>query len=140
MPDADSPTFWQFELPHTAAAVPMARSLVRDALAELDEPADRDTAELLTAELVTNAIQHTPGDQSVVLVVELLTGGCRIEVHDRNPAPPGDLKNPESDPHALEERGRGLVLIRALSSRAGYRATPRGKAVWFTLHPPGEPR
>ncbi|MGP4000327.1 ATP-binding protein [Streptomyces sp. 8N706] len=133
MTDADTPTFWRIDLPHTTAAVPLARALIRSALAELDEPADRDTAELLTAELVANAVNHTHGDEPIELVVELLAGGCQIEVHDRNPAPPGDLAGAHSDPYALEEHGRGLLLIRALSSRAGYRPTPRGKAVWFTL-------
>ena len=53
---------WRIALPHTAAAVPVARALVRTALADSTHPADSDTAELLTAELVANAVEHTAGD------------------------------------------------------------------------------
>ncbi|GAA3214402.1 hypothetical protein GCM10020256_15210 [Streptomyces thermocoprophilus] len=41
--------------------MPVARALVRDALTEAEHGADRDTAELLTAELVANAVEHTSG-------------------------------------------------------------------------------
>ncbi|MCZ9340336.1 ATP-binding protein, partial [Streptomyces sp. TRM76130] len=71
---------WRVALPHTAAAVPVARALVRTALAELAHAADCDTAELLTAELVANAVEHTAGETPIELVVELLPTGCRVEV------------------------------------------------------------
>jgi len=35
---------WRIALPHSAAAVPVARALVRTALAELEHGADCDTA------------------------------------------------------------------------------------------------
>ncbi|MFJ3901339.1 ATP-binding protein [Streptomyces sp. NPDC090025] len=136
------PAAWRVELPHTTAAVPIARALVRTALMAIEGPeraaADRDTAELLTAELVANAVEHTPGDGPIELVVELLPapGGCQIEVHDHGPAAgPDQLVGP--DPAApvdpWQEHGRGLLLIRALSSDCGHRPTAHGKAVWFTL-------
>lgn len=223
-------TFWHFALPHTAAAVPMARALVRTALTEIDATVDHDTAELLTAELVANAVQHTSGDEPIRLVVKLLATCWQVEVHDPDPAPPDglgspgvnclallpqlqgppaeetipaapspavpspvasaptpsyaappspypahptpspadhpvrppapaprpssgpaagpvgdchdiraiqDLDTPDLmeifDPQEVEECGRGLLLIRTLSADSGYRATPYGKAVWFTL-------
>ncbi|MGW2832307.1 ATP-binding protein [Streptomyces sp. NPDC001286] len=125
---------WRVALPHSAAAVPVARALVRTALAELEHGADSDTAELLTAELVANAVEHTTGDAPIELVVELLPSGCRVEVHDPDPAPPGDLTTPSpGSPDPWQEHGRGLLLIRALSSSCGHRATGSGKAVWFRL-------
>ncbi|MGW5638484.1 ATP-binding protein [Streptomyces sp. NPDC003832] len=126
---------WRVALPHTTAAVPVARALVRTALAELEHSADSDTAELLTAELVANAVEHTTaGEGPIELVVELLPGGCRVEVHDPDPAPPGSLTQPDSgEPDPWQEHGRGLLLIRALSSSCGHRPTPSGKAVWFRL-------
>ncbi|WP_405437785.1 ATP-binding protein [Streptomyces avidinii] len=131
---------WRIALPHTAAAVPLARALVRTALAETDAPADRDTAELLTAELVANAVAHTRSGAPIELVVELLANGCQVEVHDSDPNPPGglsarpDVDRPEADrPDPWQEHGRGLLLIRSLSSGCGHRPTPHGKAVWFTL-------
>jgi len=130
-----APASWRIALPHTAAAVPVARALVRTALAEIEHAADSDTAELLTAELVANAVEHTTGDVPIELVVELLPTGCQVEVHDADPAPPGDLTVPDPlcEPDPWQEHGRGLLLIRALSSSCGHRPTESGKAVWFRL-------
>ncbi|WP_454319190.1 ATP-binding protein [Streptomyces phaeoluteigriseus] len=126
---------WRIALPHSAAAVPVARALVRTALAELEHGADSDTAELLTAELVANAVEHTAGDDPIELVVQLLPTGCQVEVHDPDPVPPGDLTRPPAgrEPDPWQEHGRGLLLIRALSSSCGHRPTENGKAVWFRL-------
>ncbi|MDH6625804.1 anti-sigma regulatory factor (Ser/Thr protein kinase) [Streptomyces sp. LBL] len=125
---------WRIALPHSAAAVPVARALVRTALTELDHGADSDTAELLTAELVANAVEHTVGDAPIELVVELLPTGCQVEVHDPDPAPPVSLTLPvDIEPDPWQEHGRGLLLIRTLSSSCGHRPTESGKAVWFTL-------
>ncbi|MEU7425591.1 MULTISPECIES: ATP-binding protein [unclassified Streptomyces] len=125
---------WRIALPHTTAAVPVARALVRSALTEVEHAADHDTAELLTAELVANAVEHTAGRGPIELVVELLPTGCRVEVHDPDPAPPGHLTRPViEEPDPWQEGGRGLLLIRALSSSCGHRPTPSGKAVWFRL-------
>ncbi len=139
MPDASA---WRIALPHTTAAVPLARALVRTALAEVDAPADSDTAELLTAELVANAVEHTRPGVPIELVVELLESGCQVEVHDGDPQPPGDLTARPDDTHPdpWQEHGRGLLLIRTLSSACGHRPTPYGKAVWFTLPARRAPR
>ncbi|MEU9981689.1 ATP-binding protein [Streptomyces sp. NPDC050856] len=132
---ASSPSSWRVPLPHTTAAVPLARALIRTALADPDAPADSDTAELLTAELVANAVEHTPGPGPIELVVRVRPSGCRVEVHDHDPAPPGDLAlpGPDQEPDPWQEHGRGLLLIRTLSAACGQRRTARGKAVWFTL-------
>ncbi|MFF3398794.1 ATP-binding protein [Streptomyces sp. NPDC002659] len=133
MLEASGPASWRVALPHSAAAVPIARALVRTALADIELSADRDTAELLTAELVANAVEHTRGGGPIHLVVELLPTGCQVEVHDADPAPPSRLSQHAPEPDAMQEHGRGLLLIRALSSACGHRATDAGKAVWFTL-------
>jgi anti-sigma regulatory factor (Ser/Thr protein kinase) len=132
--DTPAPASWRIALPHSVAAVPVARALVRTALAELEHAADSDTAELLTAELVANAVEHTAGEGPIELVVELLPTGCQVEVHDPDPAPPGDLTVPHpAEPDPWQEHGRGLLLIRTLSSSCGHRPTESGKAVWFRL-------
>ncbi|MFF8593546.1 ATP-binding protein [Streptomyces sp. NPDC015220] len=125
---------WRVALPHTPAAVPVARALVRTALAEPERTADSDTAELLTAELVANAVEHAAGGGPIELVVQLLEAGCHVEVRDPDPAPPGDLTRPSlTAPDPWQEHGRGLLLIRALSSSCGHRPAGAGKAVWFRL-------
>ncbi|MEU7059779.1 ATP-binding protein [Streptomyces sp. NPDC046197] len=133
-PPSAASASWRVALPHTVAAVPVARALVRTALAELEHTADCDTAELLTAELVANAVEHTAGHGPIELVVELQPTGCHVEVHDPDPAPPGGLTRPGLEaPDPWQEGGRGLLLIRALSSSCGHRPTESGKAVWFRL-------
>lgn len=134
MYEPPAPAFWRIALPQTAAAVPVARALVRTALTELKHTTDGDTAELLTAELVANAVEHAVGDGPIELVVELLPTGCKVEVHDPDPAPPGNLTQAVTeDPDPWQEHGRGLLLIRSLSSSCGHRLTESGKAVWFRL-------
>ncbi|MEQ8146732.1 ATP-binding protein [Streptomyces sp. OP7] len=134
-----APTSWRVALPHTTAAVPVARALVRTALAEREHTADCDTAELLTAELVANAVEHTSGPAPIELVVRLLPTGFQVEVHDADPEPPRDLTRPNPElPDPWQEHGRGLLLIRMLSSSCGHRPTESGKAVWFRL--PGQRR
>jgi anti-sigma regulatory factor (Ser/Thr protein kinase) len=154
VPDPASTTAsWRFALPHTTAAVPLARALVRNTLADSGAPVDGHTAELLTAELVANAVQHTGGEEPIELVVELTPDGAwQVEVHDQDPNPPAALRAPDarsgpdtgsgpgapgrpdgSDPREVSERGRGLQLLRTLSAEAGYRPTATGKAVWFRL-------
>ncbi|ASY32325.1 putative regulatory protein [Streptomyces sp. Tu6071] len=134
MPDPAAIRSWHRTLPHSPQAVPLARALVREALAG----PDRDTAELLTAELVANAVEHTEGYRPVELYVELLASHCQVEVLDSDPAPPGDLGSPVplEAPDPLAEGGRGLLLIRALAAACGHRPTDWGKAVWFRLAAP----
>lgn len=128
---------WSIELPHDPVAVPIARALVRTALGETCCPdADADTtdaAELLTSEVVANAVVHTDGADPIRLTVAPVPEGFRIEVHDDDPRPVAGLTHAGLPPSELSETGRGLLLIRAMSSAAGYRKTPAGKAVWFTI-------
>ncbi|GHJ40749.1 ATP-binding protein [Streptomyces sp. TS71-3] len=133
IPPAQVP--WRIALPRTTAAVPMARAVVRSALAEFDHTPECETAELLTAELVANAVEHTAAEGPIELVVAMLPGTCQVEVHDRDPSPPGSLGLPGhvEEPDPWSEHGRGLVLLRTLSSSCGHRPTDTGKAVWFTL-------
>nr|WP_255955020.1 ATP-binding protein [Streptomyces sp. ODS25] len=134
-------TVWRLALPRDRAAVPVARTLVRRALADerrpgpTGRPTDSDTAELLTAELVANALEHTVTGGPIELVVRILPGGCHVEVHDGDPVPPGELglPGPSEAPDPWQEHGRGLLLLRTLSSACGHRPTESGKAVWFTL-------
>ncbi|MFJ9854674.1 ATP-binding protein [Streptomyces sp. NPDC101150] len=150
MPETSHPPVWRIALPHAPAAVSLARALVRTALLDLRAAADGGTAELLAAELVTNAVQHTPCTGPLHLVVERVPTGCQVEVHDGEPAPCagrcGETVREDSGAGndagcgsdlgqslGEGESGRGLTLVQSLSSAAGCRPTPHGKAVWFTL-------
>ncbi|MGW3012605.1 hypothetical protein ACWC9R_27740 [Streptomyces sp. NPDC001219] len=101
MLEPHTPATWHITLPRGATAVPIARAMVRTAMQDLRATADRTTAQLLTAELVTNVLKHTHGADPIELVVELRPAGCRIEVHDDNPL----LVEGLGDPLPLAEPG-----------------------------------
>ncbi len=86
-----------------------------------------DDAELVTSELVTNALLHT--DTPVTVKVGVDADTLRVEVHDEcSELPvPGVLR-----PDAMS--GRGLLLVERLTQRWGVTRVPvAGKCVWFEL-------
>jgi anti-sigma regulatory factor (Ser/Thr protein kinase) len=109
------------------AAVPEARSQVRAAIRAWKVPVDPEAAELLTSELVTNALRHETGP-AVVLDITRFCGELRVDVHDTSRCLPQ-----VADVPADAETGRGLLLVAALSAEWGFYRTPAGKAVYFTL-------
>ncbi|MGP3951873.1 ATP-binding protein [Streptomyces sp. 7N604] len=105
-----------------------------------------DIAELLTSELVTNALIHTDRDAEVTatLVGGRGSGGrgtvaqapsrvpsayrLRVEVRDfvaRRPV----LRRPDGEGTG----GRGLMLVQSLADAWGVRPLGAGKVVWFEL-------
>jgi anti-sigma regulatory factor (Ser/Thr protein kinase) len=109
------------------AAAGEARSQVRAAIRAWDVPVDPDVAQLLTSELVTNAIRHEAGE-IITLFITCCYGHLRVDVHDTSPFFPV-----LADAAADEETGRGLMLVDTLSAKWGCDRTPAGKAVYFTL-------
>ncbi|MGI8809642.1 MAG: ATP-binding protein [Acidimicrobiales bacterium] len=84
------------------------------------------TAVLLVSELVTNAVRHARGP--CALVVTFGSHTVEFSVEDGDPrAPAPRLAG------ALDESGRGFVLVGALADDWGIRTLPVGKATWFTL-------
>jgi anti-sigma regulatory factor (Ser/Thr protein kinase) len=110
-------------------AVGEVRALLRDQLQHWEVPGLVDTAELLTSELVTNALVHT--DQGA-LFTATLTGGTerrlRIEVRDFSARRPQPRQASDHTPS-----GRGLLLVRELADAWGVRVQRLGKTVWFEL-------
>jgi anti-sigma regulatory factor (Ser/Thr protein kinase) len=108
-------------------AVPEARRALRELLRHWGRPGKSEIAELLTSELVTNALIHT--DHDAVLTATVGPRGLRVEVRDfvgRRPR----LRVPDADDGT---HGRGLVLVQTLADAWGVRAHGVGKAVWFEL-------
>ncbi|MFF7235089.1 ATP-binding protein [Streptomyces collinus] len=108
-------------------AVPEARRELRELLRHWGRPGRSEIAELLTSELVTNALVHTDADAVLIAVVS--ARGLRVEVRDfvaRRPR----LRVPEltEDTH-----GRGLLLVQSLADAWGVRPHGVGKSVWFEL-------
>lgn len=90
-----------------------------------------DSAELLTSELVTNAVQHGGGCTSLRLSRDF--NFVRIEVSHQQSGRPV-ARRAEAD----EERGRGLLLVEHVASAWGV--SHDGTTVWFTIALPKESR
>src|SRR5437764_14018756 len=90
---------------------------------------DADTTEigvLLTTELVTNAIVHARTD--FALRVTTSEERLRVEVSDSSQDPPRLVPI-----HGLEDHGRGLHLVDALSATWGVDSREHGQAVCVVL-------
>ncbi|MFC8505015.1 ATP-binding protein [Streptomyces sp. NPDC057411] len=87
-----------------------------------------DAAELVVAELASNAVTHgrVPG-RDFELRLELGGDHVRIEVSDTR----GE-REPVPDPHP-DGSGYGLLLVAALSTAWGVKARSVGKTVWATV-------
>lgn len=88
-----------------------------------------DSAELLTSEVVTNALVH--GDSDVDVCLRMYPDHLRVEVRDSDshPAMLMDLGPEEGS----AEGGRGILIVSALASSWGNSPSGRGKTVWFEL-------
>lgn len=99
---------------------------------------DREAvAELLTSELVTNALVHTGhGAEVTATVVDEPDGReadrLRVEVRDFLALQPRPQR-----PGSESTHGRGLLLVQSLADAWGVRRQGAGKVVWFELD--GEP-
>ncbi|CAM5553093.1 ATP-binding protein [Kitasatospora aureofaciens] len=80
-----------------------------------------DDAELLTTELLTNAIRHTGGEQPLRVTIAADQRGLSIGVRDRSASAPRPHR-----PTACEESGRGLLLIERIAGSWTYRFHPDG--------------
>ncbi|MER7052882.1 MULTISPECIES: ATP-binding protein [unclassified Streptomyces] len=108
-------------------AVPEARRALRDLLRHWGRPGRSEIAELLTSELVTNALVHT--DDDAVLTATVGPEGLRVEVRDFV----GGLPGPRAPEPEESTNGRGLVLVHSLADAWGVRPHGVGKSVWFRL-------
>jgi anti-sigma regulatory factor (Ser/Thr protein kinase) len=102
---------WEYSLyiPNDLRAVTISRRTLRLILRMHGLIRLVDVAELLAAELVSNAVRHTKGPAA--LRVSWSAGVLRIGAWDADPEPP-------EPPRVLEqitesEEGRGLALVRA---------------------------
>lgn len=95
-----------------------------------------DTAVLLTSEVVTNALAHTPSGYGGTFEVVVWRGARTVCVAVMDGGAP-DAPAPESVTlHA--ETGRGLALVASLAACWGHEGGRPGRAVWFLLRWPGE--
>lgn len=112
--------------PGVLASVPVARHLVRDVLRGSPR---LDDLELIAAELVTNAIRHTPSGRpggTFTVTIRRSPRWARLEVADWGD---GQWIAPASDGAA--EYGRGLIIVTALADQFGWAAdVGRAQVTW----------
>jgi anti-sigma regulatory factor (Ser/Thr protein kinase) len=127
-----------YEVPAVPEAVRDARDWVAKTVTDWGFGAIADDLTLCLSEALTNSITHADHGDTVTVRAWSEEAMVHVEVVDcdrRLPQPkvPAevDLHDPPPSGHRLEECGRGMYLINALSSRWGFEAQPPGKCVWF---------
>lgn len=103
-----------------------ARRWVAERLAELRLEPLGDAVELLTSEVVTNALIHT----GTAMVIRLAPSGTgvEVEVHDGSRLPPARRHY-----SATATTGRGVEVLDSLADEWGWRTDDEGKTVWFRV-------
>lgn len=124
------------ELGALDSAVPCARGHIRSVAREWNLKELADTAELLTSEIVTNAVRasrHLRAWEPPVIRLWVISDRTSIviRVWDGNDEMPV-RRNPA--PH--DESGRGLEIIDTLAADwSAYRDPQGGKVVWALISP-----
>ncbi|MFD7415218.1 ATP-binding protein [Kitasatospora purpeofusca] len=138
MPGTDRPTdpmsarnAW---LPRSRRSPQLARRMLRELLDTVPGGQDfLEVGELLTSELVGNAVLHSgmPG-RLIRVFFDVDDTRLRIEVHDASEHPPVPRQ-----PAVTDGCGRGLLLVEALALKWGHsaRAEGPGKVVWCECGP-----
>ncbi|MDO0933231.1 ATP-binding protein [Streptomyces sp. DG2A-72] len=117
----------RFPVSGTSAAAASARQRLAGAIRAWGaflKPELLETAELVAAELITNAVRHA-GKGPISAGARLSDARLLIEVTDTSPDVP-QVGLPSAD----EEGGRGLFLVAALADRHGFDPMPTGKRCW----------
>jgi anti-sigma regulatory factor (Ser/Thr protein kinase) len=131
LPDASRPATDQrtLRLPADESAPARARAVAAEATYSWGLPDLLYPAELVTSELVSNAVLHaaTPVD----VLVRRSDRGLRIGVRDRSAVAPHAVRHPPSD--VRQTRGRGLFLVSATAARWGWLVGTSDKIVWALL-------
>src|SRR4051812_20351195 len=127
---ARRPSDFTFALEPGAHAPADARRELESRLPGGLPPALVDDVLLLTTELVTNSVRHSPaaGNGMVDVAVLLAPERIRVEVSD----PGTGFDHVPHRPGTLSEGGRGLFLVDALAERWGMGESER-TTVWYEL-------
>lgn len=118
----------ELRLPPEPSASTLARAAVAAVGSGLPEGVVSDV-ELLTSEVVSNAVRHANLEPSQEIVLRIVADGyVRVEVAD--PGPPFEAKRRR---RGSGSSGWGLFLVDALATSWGVEPEGAGKKVWFEL-------
>ncbi|MEU4218868.1 ATP-binding protein [Actinoplanes sp. NPDC026623] len=120
----------RLNLPREADSVPTVRRLLRCALSMFHVPRDdRADLELALTEACANVVEHAAGADGIEVRLDLAPDRCAIDVADNGPGFDAAAVAP---PDRGDDRGRGLLLIKALSDNVRMQSTPRrGSLIHF---------
>ncbi|WP_061296870.1 ATP-binding protein [Herbidospora cretacea] len=119
-------------LPAHPRSAALARDRVRALLAAWGLGDLAGAAELVTAELISNAVKVSEPEGHVALGVYRVAAQVVIEVWDAEREPPRPM-----DPGPDDIGGRGLMLVAVLTRRWGFRRpVTGGKVVWAVVDAP----
>lgn len=127
VPDADVDSIL---LPGERQSVAVGRHwVVRTAAARGAVGMTNQVLELLSSELLANAVLHGPSQTGVGVQLVVTDDLARVSVSDGAETSPVVMR---TDPSALS--GRGMAIVEAMSSRWGVEVhEDGGKTVWFEL-------
>ena len=127
-----NPRLIALTLPSIPGSVPVARLQVRAALGLRGLGEYADDAEIITSELVTNAVQHVGdnGTQTIEVTITYAESPAAVTITVSDSSPRGPIRR---DTPAGSEQGRGLQIIEALSAHWGWRREGGGKVVFAML-------
>ena len=120
----------EFALPHSSDAAVLARRIVEEQLAPLLSPARARELSLLTTELVTNALRHSPPlpDGTIGLHLERDDHSIRVGVTDG-----GTHLDPDSMTFDTAADGEfGMFFVDQVADRWGF-SLDGVKGVWFGM-------
>jgi anti-sigma regulatory factor (Ser/Thr protein kinase) len=139
----DSPSAIGCPLSRGPQSARVARRLTRNTLRDWGLSSLADDAETIVGEFVANAITHAASmepprrqpQENLGLRLLQRTGEVICAVLD-----PSDIAPVLKEPASIEESGRGLQMVNALSDVWGWSPVAgRGKAVWAILFSPDRP-
>jgi anti-sigma regulatory factor (Ser/Thr protein kinase) len=122
-----------FTLPSTPYSVQMARFYIRAVLIYHHLGDYAEDAEIVTSEIMTNAVKHADA-QTIGLELTRLEGSRAVVIVVTDPSPLPPVKRDQADD---TESGRGLHIVAAISQRWGWRPHGAGKAVFAILNREG---
>ncbi|MFI1802735.1 MULTISPECIES: ATP-binding protein [Streptomyces] len=117
-------------LPREPESAALARRLVRIALATWGLEELVDDASVIVTELVSNAADHGRLPSIRVIVSRPSAHCVRIGVVDRSK----ELPMMRTDSNGEQTRGRGLLIVDALTEQWGTELYRWGKQVWGDIH------
>jgi anti-sigma regulatory factor (Ser/Thr protein kinase) len=113
----------------TPGSCPRARDVVRQFCSARGLAAIAEDAELLTSELVTNAVRHSDG----MLTMLIARAGKSLAVTVSDNSTDGVTGEAARLPEVMDESGRGLFVLASLAGDWGVAPGAHGKTVWFRL-------